>query len=73
MFANKPSDWANIIQERRRTLGMTQADLAEAIGASRQWVSLFESGSGAASARLGVLMDILATLELDARLELEES
>lgn len=54
-----------LIRDRRRTLGLTQAELAERIGASREWVRLLESGKPRlelgltlrALTALGVLLD----------------
>lgn len=33
-----------LVRDRRRAAGMTQAELAERVGASREWVRLLESG-----------------------------
>lgn len=73
MLTNRPTDWANVVRERRRELGLSQAELADGVGVSRQWVSNFENGRGTAAASLGRLLDLTATLELNAFLEPEES
>ncbi|QOR71597.1 helix-turn-helix transcriptional regulator [Ruania alkalisoli] len=44
MLAVTPDDWSNIVRDRRRDLGLTQAALAERIGMTRQWVVRFENG-----------------------------
>ncbi len=33
-----------LVRHRRRAAGITQAELAERVGASREWVRLLESG-----------------------------
>lgn len=38
-------DFAAIVRRRRRELGMSQAQLADAVGRTRQWVSSLESGA----------------------------
>lgn len=42
---DRVGDYANVARDRRRALGMSQAELAELIGRSRQWVSSFDSGA----------------------------
>jgi HTH-type transcriptional regulator/antitoxin HipB len=44
MLVMTPADWGNIVRDRRRDLGMSQAELAQHVGMSRQWVVRFESG-----------------------------
>ncbi len=44
MIIRTPREIALFVRERRRSLRMTQAQLAERIGASRAWVRLLESG-----------------------------
>lgn len=66
MLAINESDFGNIVRDRRRKLGLTQAQLAERIGTSRQWVVGFERGrAGAATiSHLVVLADELG-LDID--------
>lgn len=60
MRAGSVDDVAMIARARRRDLGLSQGALAEAIGASRKWVSEFENGK--ASAELGLVVRALAAL-----------
>lgn len=45
MLIRTPREIGLLVRESRRTLGLTQAQLAERIGASREWVRLLESGA----------------------------
>lgn len=67
MIVDRASDWANIVRDRRRQRGMSQAELAGRIGTSRQWVSGFESGK-AATATLSLVLTMAAVLEIDIEL-----
>jgi HTH-type transcriptional regulator/antitoxin HipB len=44
MIIRTPREIALLVRDRRRTLGLTQAELAERVGASREWVRLLETG-----------------------------
>jgi transcriptional regulator with XRE-family HTH domain len=58
MLATSPTDWGRLVRDRRRGLGLTQAELAHRVGVSRQWVNAFERGSPRAE-----LVLVLRTLE----------
>ena len=45
MFVRTAKDLGTLARERRRQLGIDQADLAKRVGVSRRWVNLFEQGS----------------------------
>lgn len=60
MFIRTPADLGAIIRERRRELGLGQAELAERIGVSRQWVIGVERGR--ARAELGLVLRALDSL-----------
>ncbi len=60
MFIRTPADLGAIIRERRRELGLGQAELAERIGVSRQWVIGVERGR--ARAELGLVLRALDVL-----------
>ena len=51
-----------IVAARRRELGITQADLAERCGVSRQWVVGFEGGRS--SVETGLALRTLRALDL---------
>ena len=68
MFVTTTRDWGNIVRDRRRDLGMSQALLADRIGKARQWVVRFESGH-AGSASLDSLLALLDVLGLDLRVD----
>jgi transcriptional regulator with XRE-family HTH domain len=57
---NSIRDLAALARGRRRALGLSQAELAERAGVSRQWVSGFEAGNPGAELRLVIaLLDSL--------------
>jgi len=44
MLLRRPHELAGLFRDGRRRAGWSQRDLADRIGASRQWVSLVETG-----------------------------
>jgi y4mF family transcriptional regulator len=62
MSIRTPADLGAVIRERRKTLKLDQAGLAERIGVSRQWVIGVEKGR--ARAELGLVLRALDTLGL---------
>jgi HTH-type transcriptional regulator / antitoxin HipB len=60
MFIRTPADLGAVIRDRRRQLGLGQAELAERIGVSRQWVVGIERGR--ARAELGLVLRTLDSL-----------
>lgn len=56
-------DLGALVRQERHDQGLTQAELAERIGTTRQWVSQFESG--ALNPRVSLVLAALAALELD--------
>jgi HTH-type transcriptional regulator / antitoxin HipB len=58
-----PTDIGALIKDRRRALGIDQAELAERIGVGRLWVNQVERGKPGAS--LGLVLRALAALELE--------
>lgn len=44
MLLRRPHELAGLFRDGRRRAGWSQSELAERIGASRQWVSLVETG-----------------------------
>lgn len=44
MLIRTPREVGLLIKDRRRDIGLTQAELAERVGASREWVRQLESG-----------------------------
>lgn len=44
MFVRTTREIGLLVRDRRREVGLTQAQLAEQVGASREWVRLLESG-----------------------------
>jgi len=57
-----PKEVGLAIQERRRLLGLDQAELARRAGVSRQWVIAIEQGKPGAA--LGLVMRALKALDL---------
>ena len=67
MLIRTPTDFGAIIRDRRKKLGMGQAELAAQIDVSRQWVVSIERGHS--RAELGLILRALDTLgiRLDAK------
>lgn len=63
---NRPRDVGAALAALRRSVGMTQGELAERASVTRKWVSQMENGK--ATAQVGVLCRVLSAL--DARLEI---
>ena len=55
-----PREVGLLIRERRKEVGFTQAELAERVGSSREWVRLAESGKPRLD--LGLALRALAAL-----------
>jgi y4mF family transcriptional regulator len=72
MLIRTPADLGAIIRDRRRELGLGQAELADRVGVSRQWIIGVERGRP--RAELGLVLrtlDVLA-IRLDASVEVNE-
>jgi y4mF family transcriptional regulator len=65
MLIRTPNDLGAVIRDRRKQLGLGQADLALRIGVSRQWVIGVERGR----ARAELALVLRALDELGVRLE----
>jgi len=62
MRIRTPLDLGLVIRDRRRKLGLSQAELARKAGAGRQWLVAVEHGKPRAS--LGLVLRTLAVLDL---------
>lgn len=62
VIANNAADLGAILREARKAKGMSQADLAEMIGVSRQWV--LHAERGAPTARLELILTALRCVDL---------
>ncbi len=58
-----PQDIGALIRARRRSLGMSQADLASKLGTSRLWITEIERGKPRAS--LVLILQALSALGLE--------
>jgi HTH-type transcriptional regulator / antitoxin HipB len=58
-----PQDIGALIRSRRRSLGMSQADLASKLGTSRLWITEIERGKPRAS--LGLILQAISALGLE--------
>ncbi|MBX3250299.1 MAG: helix-turn-helix transcriptional regulator [Myxococcales bacterium] len=67
MLARTPEDVGSLIREQRLARGMTQAQLAQAIGASRQWVVDLERGKSTLA--LGLVLRAVTAVGLSLRVE----
>lgn len=68
MLIPDPSVLGTVVRKRRNELGMSQTDLARAVGTTRQWLSRFEQSSNDVS--VSIIFAILKELELE--LEISE-
>lgn len=57
-----PDDLGRLVRDRRKTLGMSQGDLAARVGVTRQWVGFLEAGRP--RAELGLVLATLNSLGL---------
>jgi HTH-type transcriptional regulator / antitoxin HipB len=60
-----PADIGALIKDRRRALGLDQAELAERIGVGRLWVNQVERGKPGAS--LGLVLRALSAVGIDIK------
>lgn len=58
-----PQDIGALIRSRRRSLGMSQADLASKLGTSRLWITEIERGKPRAS--LVLILQAISALRLE--------
>lgn len=65
MWVRSARDLGLLIKDRRRKLRLSQAALAERIGASRHWVMDVEAGKK--TAEVGLVLDALAALGMSCR------
>jgi len=63
-------DLGNVVHDRRKSLGLTQAELAARAGASRLWVNQVEAGHGGAA--LSKVLQLLSALGLSVDVEAQE-
>ncbi|MCB9626849.1 MAG: helix-turn-helix transcriptional regulator [Sandaracinaceae bacterium] len=63
MRARTPLDIGLTVRERRRELGLNQAELAAKVGVSRQWLVAVENGKP--GAELGLVLRLLNVLGVD--------
>ena len=62
MMVRTPRDLGLLIRERRKKLGLDQAELAKKVGVSRLWVIEFEKGKP--RAEVGLVIRTLLALDL---------
>lgn len=62
MQIRTPLELGLTIRDRRRKLGLTQAELARKIGAGRQWLVAVERGKS--RAEIGLVLRALSALDL---------
>ncbi len=66
-----PLDIGALIRDRRRALGLDQAELADRIGVGRLWVNQVERGKPGAS--IGLVLRALAAVGVDLKAFTEAS
>jgi len=71
MFVRTTREIGLLVRERRLQIGLTQAQLAEQVGASREWVRLLESGRPRLD--LGLTLRALGALGIVLNAETRES
>lgn len=69
MIVRTPREIGLLVQDRRRAAGVTQAALAERVGASREWIRLLESGKP--RLELGLTLRALTALGITLNAEVE--
>lgn len=69
MIVRTPRDLGLLIRERRKKLGLDQAELAKKVGVSRLWVIEFEKGKPRAEVGLVMRALLALGLELDVATE----
>ncbi|MDR0627388.1 MAG: helix-turn-helix domain-containing protein [Bifidobacteriaceae bacterium] len=62
MIATNPTELGALLREGRQRKGLTQQDLANQLGTSRQWVIAAEAGSP--NLRLALVIDALLLVDL---------
>lgn len=62
MWINSPEELGQLVREHRKRLGISQAELAARVGATRQWVIALEQGN--ATAELDRVIRALVALGL---------
>jgi HTH-type transcriptional regulator / antitoxin HipB len=67
MVVRTPQEVGLLIRERRREIGLTQAELAERVGSSREWIRLAESGKPRLDLALALRALGALGITLDAR------
>jgi HTH-type transcriptional regulator/antitoxin HipB len=67
MRISTPRDIGAAIRERRRLLGLDQAELASRVGVSRQWLIQVENGK--AGATIGLLLRLMNALDINLMLD----
>jgi len=67
MLIITPRDLGAAIRERRKRLGLDQAELASRVGVSRQWLIQVENGK--AGATIGLLLRLMNALDMNLSLD----
>lgn len=70
MLINQTSDFSGIIKNRRKSLGITQVDLATALGLQQKTISAIEKNSQKAKAE--TIVKILKYLKLNIEIKPHE-
>ena len=71
MIISNARDAGAILRQARLTKGLTQQQLAQMLGVTRQWVASVEAG--APTARLGLVIDALRCVDLLLDTHLDDS
>ena len=70
MFIRTPLDLGAAIRDRRRRRGWSQRELAEKVGASRQWVNEVEKGK--TRTEIGLVLRTLDALDVTLWLDCDD-
>jgi HTH-type transcriptional regulator/antitoxin HipB len=62
-IVRQPIQLGNLVRERRKALGLTQAALADKVGLRQATISQIETGSN--STRIDTLLRVIAMLDMD--------
>ena len=62
MFIRTPADLGAAIRDRRKSLGLSQSELAKRVGVGRQWLVAVEHGKP--GAELALVLRVLDTIDM---------
>ncbi len=71
MILRTSTDIGNLVRDRRKGRGWTQADLAKRLGVSRLWIVQLEQGKD--TAQVGLVLRALNELDVPVQVDLQSA